>query len=70
MKSAKTEKKPKVAKTPRLSLVPLKTIHADELKPVASPSVMYTPISEVPTLKTSKERELFGLVAEGAQGHA
>ena len=66
----KPEKKPKAAKTlPQLPFVPLKTIHSDELKPVASPSVKYTPLSEVPAMKTSEERELFGLVATGAWGH-
>ena len=66
----KPEKKPKVTKTlPQLPFVPLKTIHSDELKPVASPSVKYTPLSEVPAMKTSEERELFGLVATGAWGH-
>ena len=66
----KLEKKPKVTKTlPQLPFVPLKTIHSDELKPVASPNVKYTPLSEVPAMKTSEERELFGLVATGAWGH-
>ena len=66
----KPEKKPKTAKTlPQLPFVPLKTIHSDELKPVASPSVKYTPLSEVPAMKTSEERELFGLVATEAGSH-
>lgn len=67
---AKPEKKPKATKTlPQMPFVPLKTIHSDELKPVASPSVKYTHLSEVPPMKTSEERELFGLVAMEARGY-
>ena len=54
-------KKTKKAK-PVVPVVPVKTVRANEVQPVASVKVAYTPVQEVPALATATEKELFGLM--------
>ena len=60
--AAKKAKKAKKAKS-EVPVVPVKTVHSSEVQPVASMKVEYTPVLEVPAMKTEQEKELYGLMA-------
>ena len=66
VKTVKPTVKPAAKKTkkakPVVPVVPVKTVRANEVQPVASVKVAYTPVQEVPVLATVTEKELFGLM--------